>query len=251
MSSLKVAVVTGAGQGIGSGCARSLAAAGFKIVAMSPSPRSKQVAESLGGVGLQGSVLEPSDIAALVDLAMGTYGRVDAVVNNMGHGGGLPDPVRKTTYDRNYEGPLLEIEDAVWHESLDMYMMNVVRMARAVTPIMIAQNGGAIVNISSMNAPEPRPTHPMSVLRLALHGFTKLYADRYAPYNIRMNNLLPGFVLTPDAVLSEEAVDSIPMRRSASLDEIGNACVFLASSASSYMTGQNILVDGGLNRSVR
>ena len=61
MSSLKVAVVTGAGQGIGAGCARSLAAAGFKIVAMSPSPRSKQVAESLGGAGLQGSVLEPSD----------------------------------------------------------------------------------------------------------------------------------------------------------------------------------------------
>jgi NAD(P)-dependent dehydrogenase (short-subunit alcohol dehydrogenase family) len=113
MSSLKVAIVTGAGQGIGAGCARSLAAAGFKIAAMSPSPRSKQVAESLGGVGLQGSVLEPSDIAALVDLAMGTYGRVDAVVNNMGHGGGLPDPVRKTTYDRDYEGPLLEIEDAV------------------------------------------------------------------------------------------------------------------------------------------
>jgi NAD(P)-dependent dehydrogenase (short-subunit alcohol dehydrogenase family) len=130
-----------------------------------------------------------------------------------------------------------------------MYVLAIIRIARLVTPTMIAQRVGSIVNISSMNATEPRAMYPMSVLRLALHGFTKLFADRYAPYGVRMNNLLPGFC--DNVPLSRAALDSIPMARPARMDEIGRACVFLASDASSYMTGQNMLVDGGINRSIR
>jgi NAD(P)-dependent dehydrogenase (short-subunit alcohol dehydrogenase family) len=247
----RVAVVTGSGQGIGAGCARSLAQAGFSVVLMSPSERSRNLARELGGVGLRGSVLDDADLNRLVELAIDSYGRIDAVVNNMGHGGSLPGPIERTTYDPRSERPLLEIEDRVWHESLDMYLMNVVRMARLVTPVMTRAGGGAIVNISSMNALEPRAMYPMSVLRGALHGFTKLYADRYARHGIRMNNLLPGFVQTGNVSLSADAQDSIPMGRIATLEEIGAACVFLCSAASSYMMGQQVLVDGGLNRAVR
>jgi len=249
MTLQRIAVVTGSGQGIGAGCARSLAEAGFKVVLMSPSERSVVLAKELGGVGMRGSLLDDRDLKALIDLAQKSYGRIDAVVNNMGHGGGLPGPIEKIVYDKSFEGKLLEIDDAIWHESLDMYLLAVVRVVRLVTPIMIAQRSGSIVNISSMNALEPRPTYPMSVLRLALHGFTKLFADRYAPYGVRMNDLLPGFC--ENVTLSQTALDSIPMARPARMDEIGRACVFLASDASSYMTGQNILVDGGVNRGVR
>jgi NAD(P)-dependent dehydrogenase (short-subunit alcohol dehydrogenase family) len=249
MTLQRVAIVTGSGQGIGEGCARSLAEAGFKVVLMSPSERSVELARELDGIGMRGSVLENRDLEALVSLARTNYGRIDAVVNNMGHGGGLPGPIGKITYDKSFEGKLLEIDDALWHESLDMYVLAVVRIARLVTPIMIAQRGGSIVNISSMNAPEPRAMYPMSVLRLSLHGFTKLFADRYAPHGVRMNNLLPGFC--ENVPLSQGALDSIPMARPARMDEIGRACVYLASDASSYMTGQNMLVDGGVNRGVR
>jgi NAD(P)-dependent dehydrogenase (short-subunit alcohol dehydrogenase family) len=244
----RVAVVTGSGQGIGAGCARNLAAAGFKVLLMSPSDRSVELAKELGGIGIRGSVLNVRDLASLVDLAKEQYGRIDVVVNNMGHGGGLPTEVEKIVFDKSFEGPLLEIDDATWHESLDMYVLAAIRISRLVTPVMISQGAGSIVNISSMNALEPRPMYPMSVLRLALHGFTKLFADRYGRYGVRMNNLLPGFC--ENVPLSQSAMDSIPMARPARMDEIGRACVFLASDASSYMTGQNMLVDGGVNRGV-
>jgi NAD(P)-dependent dehydrogenase (short-subunit alcohol dehydrogenase family) len=249
MTLQRVALITGSGQGIGAGCARSLAEAGFKVVLMSPSERSIKLARELGGIGMRGSVLDNRDLKDFVELAKERCGRIDAVVNNMGHGGGVPGIIERTIYDKFFEEKLLEIDDAIWHESLDMYVLAIVRIARLVTPIMIAQGAGSIVNISSMNALEPRAMYPMSVLRLALHGFTKLFADRYAPYGVRMNNLLPGFC--ENVTLSQEALDSIPMARPARMDEIGRACVYLASDASSYMTGQNMLVDGGVNRGVR
>jgi NAD(P)-dependent dehydrogenase (short-subunit alcohol dehydrogenase family) len=101
---------------------------------------------------------------------------------------------------------------------------------------MVAQGGGAIVNVSSMNATEPRPGYSqMSVLRAALHGFTKLFADKYARHGVRMNNVLPGYC--ESVPMAEAALRSIPMGRTARFDEIGQACVFLASETSSYVTG--------------
>lgn len=249
MAEPKVAIITGSGQGIGAGCALEMARSGFRVSLMSPSQRSVALANELGGIGRSGSVLNPEDLRALVDDTIAEYGRIDAVVSNMGHGGGTPQTVETVGFDSDYSGPLLDLPDELWHESLDMYVLSVVKMARLVTPIMIEQGKGAFVNISSMNALEPRAPYPMSMLRGALHGFAKLYGDRYARHNIRMNNLLPGFCENVD--LSEEALKSIPAQRPALFSEIGSTCVFLASDASAYMTGQNILVDGGMNRAVR
>ena len=206
MSDYRVAIMTGTGQGIGAGCAREMAKAGYKVSLMSPSDRSVNLAKELGGIGRRGSVLDVDDLQALVDDTMGKYDRIDAVVSNMGHGGSVPEAIKTVGFDPEFDGPLLELTDELWHESLEMYVLNVVRLARIVTPIMIDQNGGAFVNISSMNAIEPRAPYPMSMLRAALHSFSKLYGDRYGRYNIRMNNLLPGFCLPPCL--------SLPPRRS-------------------------------------
>ncbi len=249
MSDIKVAIVTGSGQGIGRGCAVEMAKAGYKVSLMSPSRRSVELAGELGGLGRSGSVLDADDLQALVDETMQRYGRIDAVVSNMGHGGSVPEAIKTVGFDAEFDGPLLELPDDLWHESLDMYVLSVVKLARLITPVMIEQGGGAFVNISSMNAVEPRAPYPMSMLRAALHSFSKLYGDRYARHNIRMNNLMPGFC--ENVNLSDAALKSIPAQRPARFEEIGQACVFLASESARYITGQALLADGGMNRAVR
>ena len=249
MSELKVAIMTGTGQGIGKGCAIEMAKAGYKVSLMSPSNRSIELAAELGGLGRSGSVLDAGDLQAMVDETLSTYGRIDAVVSNMGHGGSVPEAIKTVGFDPEFDGPLLELSDELWHESLDMYVLNVVKLARIITPIMIEQGGGSFVNISSMNTVEPRAPYPMSMLRGALHSFSKLYGDRYARHNINMNNLMPGFC--ENVNLSEFARTSIPAQRPATFEEIGKACVFLASEGARYINGQSILSDGGMNRAVR
>jgi NAD(P)-dependent dehydrogenase (short-subunit alcohol dehydrogenase family) len=249
MTEVKVALMTGTGQGIGRGCAVEMAKAGYKVSLMSPSNRSVELAEDLGGIGRRGSVLDVDDLQAMIDDTMSKYGRIDAIVSNMGHGGSVPEAIKTVGFDPDFDGPLLELSDALWHESLDMYVLNVVKIARIVTPILIDQGGGAFVNISSMNTIEPRAQYPMSMLRGALHSFSKLYGDRYARHNIRMTNLLPGFC--ENVSLTEFARRSIPAQRPASFEEIGQTCVFLASDGARYINGQSILADGGMNRAVR
>ena len=249
MSAHKVAIMTGTGKGIGRGCAVEMAKAGYKVSLMSPSDRSIALAEELGGIGRSGSVLDDDDLRAMVEETMSQFGRIDAVVSNMGHGGEVPEAIKTVGFDPDFDGPLLELTDALWHESLDMYVLNVVKLARLVTPIMIEQGGGSFVNISSMNTVEPRAPYPMSMLRGALHGFAKLYGDRYARHNISMNNLMPGFC--ENVTLSDVARRSIPAQRPATFEEIGKACVFLASEDARYINGQSILSDGGMNRAVR
>jgi len=233
------AIVTAAGQGMGAAIARALAADGYNLALMSNGGGAEQVAAELGGVARTGSVTATEDLQALVDLCLDRFGRVDAVVNNTGH------PPK---------GPLLELTDEDWHEGLDLVLLNVVRMARLVTPVFERQfaetgRGGAIVNISTFAAFEPESAFPISAsLRASLAGFTKLYADRYAAASIRMNNVLPGFVDSyPE---SKEIVSRIPAGRYGSVDEIGATVAFLLSDAASYITGQNLRVDGGITRSV-
>lgn len=234
MTEAQVAIVTAAGSGIGEACARRLSDDGYTPVLLSPSGSAVEVANELGGDGFEGSVTEPDDLRAMVEATVERHGRIDAVVNNTGH-----PP----------SGDLLALTDEEWYRGFDLALLNVVRMARLVTPTMASQGGGSIVNISSFSAFEPSPSFPVSsVVRAGLGSYTKLYADRYAADGIRMNTVQPGFVDSWD--VDEETRARIPMGRPARTAEIADTVAYLLSPAASYVTGQNVRVDGGLTSSL-
>jgi NAD(P)-dependent dehydrogenase (short-subunit alcohol dehydrogenase family) len=230
----KVAIITASGKGIGAAIARALAQDGYQVSLMSNTGGAVALAEELGGIGMTGSVTELSDLENLVDSTFQKFGRIDAVVNNTGH------PPK---------GDILAITDDDWHLGLDLLILNVVRMARLVTPIFEKQGSGAVINISTFSAFEPDPAFPVSSsLRSGLAGFTKLYADRYAEAGIRMNNVLPGFM--DNYPESPEIIAKIPMKRYAKVREIAKTVRFLLSDEAGYITGQNIRADGGITRSI-
>lgn len=219
---------------MGADAARRLADNGFRVAILSSSGKGEALAQELGGLGITGSNQSPDDLKLLVDRTMAEWGRIDAIVNSAGHGP---------------KGPVLNISDEDWHLGLDVYFLNVVRIVRHVTPIMLEQKSGSIVNISSYATFEPEATFPTSgVFRASLAAFTKLFTDRYAADNIRMNNVLPGFIDSlPE---TEERRARIPMGRYGHVREVSELIAFLASEQSSYITGQNIRIDGGITRSV-
>lgn len=234
MSDLKVALITAGGSGMGAAAARKLAADGYKVAILSSSGKGEALAAELGGLGVTGSNLSADDIKRFVDLSLERFGRVDVLVNSAGHGP---------------KGPVLDISDEDWHLGMDYYLLNVIRPTRLVTPHMQAQGGGAIINISTAWAFEPDAQFPTSgVFRAGLAAFTKLFADKYAADNIRMNNILPGYIDSlPE---KQERRDKIPMGRYGSMDEIAATVAFLASPGGGYITGQNLRVDGGIMRSI-
>jgi len=230
----KVALVTAASRGMGAAIARRLSKDGYRLALMSRGEGLQEIASELNAVAFAGSVSSAEDLRGFVDAAVDAYGRVDAVVNNTGHA---------------VKGDLLALSDDDWHAGLNLLLLNVVRMARITTPHMEAIGGGAFVNISTAGAAEPSPTYPVSsTLRAGLTGFTKLFAASYAASGIRMNNVLPGFI--DSQVFPEEAVASIPMGRLGRVEEIAEAVAWLVSPAASYVTGQSLLVDGGLVRAL-
>ncbi len=230
----RVALITAGGSGMGAAAARRLSADGFKVAILSSSGKGEALAGELGGLGVTGSNRSNDDLARLVDGAVARWGRIDVLVNSAGHGP---------------RAPILDITDEQWHAGLDVYLMNVIRPVRLVAPVMQAQKGGAIVNISTAWAFEPSPQFPTSaVFRAGLAAYTKLFADTYAADNVRMNNVLPGWIDSLPA--TEERRQSVPMRRYGTTEEIAATVAFLASEGAGYITGQNIRVDGGLRRSV-
>ena len=234
MTDTPVALVVGGGSGIGADAARTLRERGYDIAVMSSSGKGEALGNELGGLGFTGSNLEPDDLAAFVQASLDRFGRIDGLVNCTGHGP---------------KGPVLEISDADWHLGLDVYLMNVIRASRLVAPIMAAQGGGSIVNVSTFAVFEPEPAFPTSaVFRAGLATFTKLFSNQFAAAGVRMNNVLPGFIDSlPEA---PERVARIPIGRYAHVRELSETVAFLVSDASSYVTGQNIRVDGGLTHSV-
>ncbi|UPA25230.1 SDR family oxidoreductase [Shinella oryzae] len=234
MSENKVAVITAGGSGMGAASARRLAADGFKVAILSSSGKGEALAAELGGIGVTGSNQSNDDLKRLVDFAVSTFGRIDVLVNSAGHG-----PRAEIT----------AITDEDWHKGMDVYLLNVVRPVRLVAPIMKAQKSGSIVNISTAWAFEPSSMFPTSaVFRAGLAAYTKIFADTYAADNIRINNVLPGWIDSLPG--TEERRDSVPMKRYGTSEEIAATVAFLASEGAGYITGQNIRVDGGLMRSV-
>ncbi|WP_349958712.1 SDR family oxidoreductase [Rhizobium sp. ZPR3] len=234
MSIEKVAVITAGGSGMGAESARRLAADGFQVAILSSSGKGEALAQELGGIGITGSNQSNDDLKRLADATMQKWGRIDVLVNSAGHGP---------------RAPILEITDEQWHTGLDVYLMNVVRPTRLIAPIMQKQKSGAIINISTAWAFEPSAMFPTSaVFRAGLASYTKIFADTYAADNIRMNNVLPGWI---DSLPATEARrDSVPMQRYGTSAEIAATIAFLASDGAGYITGQNLKVDGGLTRSV-
>jgi NAD(P)-dependent dehydrogenase (short-subunit alcohol dehydrogenase family) len=234
MPNERVAIVTAGGSGMGAGAARKLAADGFRVSILSSSGKGEALAKELGGIGVTGSNQSDDDLGQLVDKTVNAWGRVDVLVNSAGHGP---------------RAPLLELSDEDWHQGMEVYFLNVVRPTRLVTPTMQRQKSGVIINISTFAAFEPDPVFPTSgVFRAGLAAYTKLFSDKYAADNIRINNVLPGFIDSlPE---KQEFRDRIPMERYGKTEEVSAVIAFLASDGAGYITGQNIRVDGGITRSV-
>lgn len=234
MTTQRVAIITAGGSGMGAGAARKLAADGHHVAILSSSGKGEALAGELSGIGITGSNQSNDDLKRLVDAAMDKWGRVDVLVNSAGHGP---------------RAPVLELTDEDWHKGMDVYFLNVVRPTRLVTPIMQQQKSGVIINISTFAAFEPDPVFPTSgVFRAGLAAYTKLFSDKYAAENIRMNNVLPGFI---DSLPEKpEFRERIPMERYGRTEEISAVVGFLASDGAGYITGQNLRVDGGITRSV-
>ena len=219
---------------MGAEVARKLAREGYGVAVLSSSGRGESLAKELGGVGVTGSNQSPDDLKRLVDLATDRWGRIDALVNSAGHGP---------------RAPILSLSDEDWHRGMEVYFLNAVRPIRLVTPLMEAQGGGAIVNISSAWTFEPTSLFPTSaVFRAGLASFTKIFADTYAPKNIRINNVLPGWIDSLPEV--DERRHGVPMGRYGTVEEIAATIAFLLSDGAGYITGQNVRVDGSLTRAV-
>lgn len=233
MSVEKVALITAGGSGMGAAAARKLAADGYRVGILSSSGKGEALADELGGLGVTGSNQSVDDLARLVDQTVARWGRVDVLVNSAGHGP---------------RAPVLDLTDEQWHTGMDVYLLNVIRPTRLVVPHMQKQGGGSIINISTAWAFEPSAMFPTSaVFRAGLAAFTKLFTDSYAKDNIRMNNVLPGWIDSLPA--TEERRQTVPLGRYGKSAEIAATIAFLASEGGAYITGQNLRVDGGLTRS--
>jgi NAD(P)-dependent dehydrogenase (short-subunit alcohol dehydrogenase family) len=230
----KVAIVTAGGSGMGAASARRLATDGFKVSILSSSGKGEALAKELGGIGVTGSNQSNDDIKQLVEGTLARWGRIDVLVNSAGHGP---------------RAPIVEITDDQWLAGMNTYFMNVVRAVRLVAPVMQKQRSGSIVNISTAWVGEPSAMFPTSaVFRSGLSVYAKIFADTYAADNIRMNNVLPGWIDSLPA--TEERRDSVPMKRYGTSEEVASLIAFLVSDQAAYITGQSIRIDGGITRSV-
>jgi len=230
----KVAVFIASGSGMGADAAKHLSSKGYEIAIMSSSGKGEKLAKALAGLGYTGSNLLSKNIEEFIKNTLSKYGRIDVLVNSAGHGP---------------KGDILEITDEDWFKGMEVYLLNVIRSSRLITPLMQKQRSGSIINISTFAIFEPEPSFPTSgVFRSGLAAFTKLYSDKYAKDNIRMNNILPGFIDSlPE---KEEFRKRIPLQRYGKVNEISAVVELLASDGGAYITGQNIRVDGGITRSV-
>jgi NAD(P)-dependent dehydrogenase (short-subunit alcohol dehydrogenase family) len=234
MTGKKIAILTAAGTGMGADAAKNLASKGFNVSILSSSGKGEALAKDLGGIGLTGSNQSIDDLKKLVDMTFNKWGKIDVLVNSAGHGP---------------RGPILELTDNDWYKGMETYFLNVVRSTRLVAPIMQKQKSGSIINISTFAVFEPDAVFPTSgVFRAGLASFTKLFIDQYSKDNIRMNNVLPGFI---DSLPEKEDFKKrIPLNRYGKVNEISELISFLASDGAAYITGQNIRVDGGITKSI-
>ncbi len=240
----KVAVVTGGNQGLGEAFAHALAGVGAQVVLAARSrERSETVAADIGAEGGTATVVEvdvtqPEQVERMLSEVTQRVGPVDILVNNAG-----------TCYHR----PAAEVPLEEWHDVFNVNVHGLWYCAQTVGRQMIERKTGVIVNIGSMsgfivNRPQMQPAYNAS--KAAVHHLTRSLAAEWAPYNVRVNALAPGYVRTSMAPVDRPEfrrnwIEDAPMQRAALPEELGPSLVYLASDASSFMTGTVLVIDGG------
>jgi NAD(P)-dependent dehydrogenase (short-subunit alcohol dehydrogenase family) len=251
----KVAVISGGSVGIGLAVAHGLAAEGVHVVLAARNEErvvgeARRLEEQHGvrALGLSVDVTRPGDIQRCVEAVEKEFGGADILINNAGTGS---------------EETILEAPDERWQYYWDLHVMAAVRLSRGLAPLMQSRGGGVILNNASICATQPLGYEPIyNVTKAALVMFSKCLANELIPYNIRVNAINPGLVMTPDwqktaklltkdkgitwqEYLDQIAKDNAPIGRFASPEEIANFFVFLCSPRASYSVGSTYYIDGG------
>jgi 3-oxoacyl-[acyl-carrier protein] reductase len=251
----KVALVTAGSKGMGRSIALALAAEGMSVAIAArghealDGTRAEIEATGAAAIAIQGDVSKADDIVRIVGQTVERFGRLDVLVVNAGG-----PPAR----------PFAQTSDDDWQAAAQLTLLSAVRLIRAALP-HLSESHGSVITIESISVKQPVPGLILSnSLRPAVVGLTKTLADELGGHSVRFNNILPGMIMTdrsrdlaagrakasgstPEEVIAETE-RSIPLGRYGRPEEIANLAVFLASSASSYITGASILCDGGLYR---
>ncbi len=237
----KTAIITGGGTGIGLACARLFAQEGARIAIFGRrQDRLDQAQKEIGDavVTIQGDITKEKDTSRLVETAVKQLGKVDILINNAGIFGG---------------GPIHETEDAAWDQTFDINMRGVFQLTRKVLSQMITQGSGNIIHISSVLGMRSIPgAAAYNATKGALNQFSRSIAVEYGGQGIRSNSICPGMIETEmtedmrqDTALMEEFLKRYPLGRFGKPDEVAQACLFLASEESAFITGATLPVDGG------
>ncbi len=235
----RVAVVTGGNRGLGLAFARALGEAGAQVViAARDQARSERVADELGAMAVATDVTESASIAAMVATVSDAIGPVDVLVNNAGVA---------------FHGRALDVPEAEWRAVWDVNVEGLWHCSRIVGEQMVTRRSGVIVNVGSMsglvvNRPQMQPAYNAS--KAAVHHLTRSLAAEWAPFGVRVNALAPGYVKTEMAPVDRPEfrrhwIEDAAMQRYALPEELGPSLVYLASDASSFVTGSVLVVDGG------
>jgi len=242
----KVALITGGSRGIGKATALGFARAGADVaIASRKLPDLELVAAEIRGLGrkalpVAAHVGKLEQINILVQTVYKEFGKIDILVNNAGTSPALSG--------------LLDIEERLWDSIMNLNLKGLIFLSQAVARIMKEHDGGTIINVASMAGFRHEPNIGVySISKSAVVMATKIMAEEWAKYNIRVNAIAPGHIHTRlgDSIFEavpeykKELLDRVPMRRIGDSDEIVGAMIYLASDASSYVTGTTIVVDGG------
>jgi len=242
----KVAIVTGAGQGIGRGIATKLAAEGATVVVSDINePTAKETAEAIGGaaIGVRADVTSRESVEAMVEQVHQRFGRIDVLVNNAGW---------------DTAGPFVDSDPADWDRIIAINLYGVLHTSKAVLPIMAAQGHGSVVNLASDAGRVGSSGEAVySAAKGGVIAFTKATAREMARHQVNANVVCPGPTDTAlfasmggdNPKLREALTKAIPFRRLAQPADLANAVAFLASDEASYITGQTVSVSGGLTMS--